>query len=324
MSERRGRMIRFVGPMIRVTAGVLLLAFGLPGGARAQSADDAPYLAPDTVDMLRLFAPPPFGDDALARDLAAVRALQEERSVERYQQALGDVTVSVFRFADVLGPAFDAEHVPITARFFARVNRDMGRFITQTKNCWRRPRPFELDDAIQPTDEVLASTGMRTGAPAPVVGPGTPCVAELTESPYSFSYPSGHTAFGALTAILLAQMVPEKHVELFERGWEYGASRIVAGGRILASVVAALLLQEERFRADLAAARAELRTALGFSDFLGPRATRRPSRRRSRRIQRVPGATARLRWPASAPRAQSALPAWMRNPGPSPPVGAAS
>src|SRR5690606_9105877 len=118
-----------------------------------------------------LLAPPPFRDDALARDLAAVRALQEERSAERYRQALDDAAVSVFRFADVLGPAFAAENVPITARLFDRVNRDIGRFITQTKNCWRRPRPFELDDAIRPADDLLASPGMRTGAPPPVAGP---------------------------------------------------------------------------------------------------------------------------------------------------------
>lgn len=266
-------MIRFVAPLARVAPGVLLLAFAVPGGAGAQPAGDAPYLTPNAVDILRLLAPPPAGDDALARDLAAVRAFQEERSAERYRQALDDARVSVFLFADVLGPAFDAENLPITERFFGRVNREMGRFITQTKNCWRRPRPFELDASIRPADDLLASTGMRTGAPPPVAGPGTPCIAELTESAYSFSYPSGHTTFGALSAILLAQMVPEKHVELFERGWEYGASRIVAGvhfpsdveaGRILASVVAALLLQEERFRADFAAARAELRTALGL------------------------------------------------------------
>ena len=59
------------------------------------------------------------------------------------------------------------------------------------------------------------------GVPGPATGGGAPVrMPVLTESAYSFSYPSGHTTFGALSAILLAQMVPEKHVELFERGWE--------------------------------------------------------------------------------------------------------
>src|SRR5690606_30023282 len=123
---RGGRMFSSVAVLVRITAGVVPLAFGLPDGASAQSSGDAPYLAQDAVDVLRLLAPPPFRDDALARDLAAVRALQEERSAERYRQALDDAAVSVFRFADVLGPAFAAENVPITARLFDRVNRDIG------------------------------------------------------------------------------------------------------------------------------------------------------------------------------------------------------
>jgi acid phosphatase (class A) len=90
----------------------------------------------------------------------------------------------------------------------------------------------------------------------------------------SFSYPSGHATFGALTAILLAQMVPEKHDALMARGWDYGRARVVNGvhfptdveaGRIAATVMVALMMQNAHFRAELAEAKAELRSVLGLA-----------------------------------------------------------
>ena len=77
-----------------------------------------------------------------------------------------------------------------------------------------------------------------------------------------------------MTAILLANMVPEKRSELFARGWDYGQSRVVGGvhfptdvesGRIEATAMVALMMQNADFRTDFAVAKAELRKALGLS-----------------------------------------------------------
>jgi acid phosphatase (class A) len=77
-----------------------------------------------------------------------------------------------------------------------------------------------------------------------------------------------------MTAILLAEMVPEKRAQLFARGWEYGRNRIVAGvhfptdvasGRIAATVMVATMMQNPGFKTDLATARAELRRAMGLT-----------------------------------------------------------
>jgi acid phosphatase (class A) len=77
-----------------------------------------------------------------------------------------------------------------------------------------------------------------------------------------------------MTAILLANMVPEKRGELFARGWDYGQSRVIGGvhfpsdvesGRIEATAMVALMMQNPDFRNDFAAARAELRKGLGLS-----------------------------------------------------------
>ncbi|MDI4746151.1 hypothetical protein MJL33_34800, partial [Salmonella enterica subsp. enterica serovar Kentucky] len=42
------------------------------------------------------------------------------------------------------------------------------------------------------------------------------------------SYPSGHTAYGTLLALVLSQARPERAQELARRGWEFGQSRVIA------------------------------------------------------------------------------------------------
>ena len=79
--------------------------------------------------------------------------------------------------------------------------------------------------------------------------------------------------FGALAAILLADMVPEKRQAIFVRGWEYGHNRIVGGvhyptdveaGRVAAALIVSKMEENPAFETDRAAARNELRRALNF------------------------------------------------------------
>ena len=166
----------------------------------------------------------------------------------------------------------------MTAHFFAKVNREVGPFLFATKECWRRPRPFVIDETIQPLERSLASTVARPDAPPPAAAlrPGSPCVGgPRSDQGYSFAYPSGHAAVGAVAAILLAELLPERRQQLFVRGWELGDARIISGvhfpsdveaGRILATTLVALMIQNPRFNADLTAVRAELRPGLGFSN----------------------------------------------------------
>jgi len=73
--------------------------------------------------------------------------------------------------------------------------------------------------------------------------------------------------------ILLANMVPEKKTEIFKRSWAYAQNRVIGGvhyrsnieaGRISGTVIAAMLMKDKNFAQDFAAAKAELRTALGY------------------------------------------------------------
>jgi len=229
-------------------------------------ADDFHYITPAQIDLAQMLPPPPApGSDAQRRDIAAMLAVQRARTRAAAARAIADDPISVFRFADVLGPNFNAARLPTLAAFLDHVRRDIDALTSQTRNYWHRERPFLLDRNIHPAGDL--QQGICNGQP----GHGT--VAPSCPNGFKYSYPSGHTAFGTAMAIILAQMVPEKRAALFARGWEYGENRVVGGvhyptdveaGRIAATAMVALMMQNEHFRADLAAAKAELRNVLGL------------------------------------------------------------
>lgn len=259
------------------TAGVIAVGLMLIlAGGCGRRAPASRYDLPVEIDVTRLLAPPPADEAARARDLAAVRAAEQSRTALQAEHAEASSTVDVFLFAAVLGPRFTPAQVPRTADFFSRVYQSALPYLQAGKQCWSRERPFVVDPTLAPLERSLASTRLRS-APAPAEVPhppaDSPCPAPVA-APYSPSYPSGHATVGAMMSILLAQMVPERHQELFELGWEFGEDRVISGvhfpsdveaGRILGTTLVAALQQDARFRADFAAARRELRAALGHA-----------------------------------------------------------
>ena len=254
---------------------VLLL---LLGATPAVALSDSPYLAPGAFDVIHLLPPPPAPDSLAQRqDVEGVLQAQRTSTPERMRLAEEDARVGLVRFAGVLGPKFAPDNMPIVAAFFAKVGRDTNAPVALAKDCWERPRPFVVDSAVHPPGRMQEQTANRPGAQATSSAPhdaASPCRPAEPPPAYSYSYPSGHSTFGAMTAILLANMVPEKRAELFARGWQYGESRIVGGvhfptdvegGRIEATAMAALMMENAEFRTDFAAARAELRRTLGFA-----------------------------------------------------------
>jgi acid phosphatase (class A) len=210
-------------------------------------AADFNYLSKDKVDLTVLLAPPPeLNSDAQRRDLSAVLDAQRTRTPEQIERAIADNELSIFRFADVLGPDFTSDRLPVTVEFFKRLQSDSRSIILATKDAWDRKRPFLVSEEVSFVGAKPASVG---------------------------SYPSGHSTFGYLTAIVLAEMVPEKRSILFVRGAEYGYNRVIAGvhfpsdvmaGHIAATVIAASLMQTPTFSADLTTAKSELRRVLGL------------------------------------------------------------
>ena len=225
-----------------LTAGLLLLVIG----SAAQAEDAKPFVTNKDIDLTMILPPPPANDSAQTRaELGAVLTLQVTRTPEMIASAVADSEENVWRFANVMGPNFTKEKLPKFSAFFDRVVETEGAVVDPAKDVWKRPRPHQLSDLVKPVVK-LSSSG---------------------------SWPSGHATVGTMMGIILADMVPEKRAEIMARAAEYAHNREVGGihyasdvemGKISGSVIAAVLLNRDDFKAEYDVARAELRSDLGM------------------------------------------------------------
>jgi acid phosphatase (class A) len=225
-------------------SALLWLALMVSQSVMADRGDsDHALIALSTV----LPPPPAAGSAEAGQDLQTVLAVQQSRTTDEQSAAKADTDRSVFRFADALGSTMQAASLPKTTAFFERVAKLDKAEVADAKLYWRRPRPSVTSDQVHPLSK---------------------------EKPDDWSYPSGHATFGYTTAVLLANMVPEKRAEIFTRADLYAQHRVVMGahfpsdveaGRLAGTVVGAELLHQADWQADYQAARTELRAALHLS-----------------------------------------------------------
>ncbi|RUZ77583.1 phosphatase PAP2 family protein [Mesorhizobium sp. M7A.F.Ca.US.006.01.1.1] len=225
-----------------LAAGLLLLIVG----SAAQAEDAQPFVTNKDVDLTMILPPPPANDSAQTKaELGEVLTLQVTRTPEMVASAVADAEENVWRFANVMGPKFNKETLPRFSAFFDRVVATEGAVVDPAKDIWKRPRPHQLSDLVKPAVK-LSSSG---------------------------SWPSGHATVGTMMGIILSDMVPEKRAEIMARAAEYAHNREVGGihyasdvemGRISGSVIAAVLLNRDDFKAEYEVARAELRSDLGM------------------------------------------------------------
>jgi acid phosphatase (class A) len=197
--------------------------------------------------LSNLLPPPPAAGSTAARDdLETVLQVQRTRSPQEMAAAKADKQQSGFRFADALGADLQPEALPKTAAFFARVAKFDKSQVQEAKMYWHRPRPSAVSSQVHPLSP---------------------------EKPDDWSYPSGHATFGYSSAALLATMLPERRAQIFARADLYAQHRIVMGahfptdieaGKVAGIVLAQEILSDPQWQADYAAARAELRHALGM------------------------------------------------------------
>ena len=230
-------MKQFLG----LALGVALLAL-CP--ARADAQDEKTYLSTNELDTTHFMAPPP-SKEVTRHELERVLVLQEKRTGEQAARSVADLEQSVFRFVDVMGPEFTADKIPKAAGVFEKVYKTESAFNKQGKEKWNRDRPQVADSRIKPVAK-FANSG---------------------------SYPSGHAAFAYLTAIVLADIVPEKRDAIFARAAEFGHNRVLGGvhypsdiesGQQMAVMIAVLMYKNPTFRKDLEEARAEVRAVLNL------------------------------------------------------------
>jgi acid phosphatase (class A) len=207
--------------------------------ARADAAPTHPYyyLHQNDVDLRVLLPPPP--DPSSAEEQAddkKVASIVANRTPAELVDALDESKRNVFFFAPSVGAGFAPERLPLTTAFFDRIASDVERFVGDAKSYWKRPRPGNATE--------------KQG-----------------------SYPSGHAAFAASTAIVLAQILPEKRDQIFLQARLFAENRIVLGvhyptdiaaGWTTGTLAVGAMMHDKAYLRDYAAAKAELRKALGL------------------------------------------------------------
>lgn len=213
---------------------------------RSVRLDTAHCVDSSALDLRRILAPPPRAGSRRNRaELDQLLRIQAQRTARDADLARRDAVRNVFRFAEALGsaPDLDAARLPRTLALFRHIETDEGAVLGPAKREFARPRPFALESRLAP----------------------------VTARPASASYPSGHSTWAYTTALVLADMVPERRAQLLARADQYARNRMVAGvhypsdveaGRLAGTALAAMLFTCPGFESEEASARKELRSAL--------------------------------------------------------------
>jgi acid phosphatase (class A) len=239
-------LIVFAGCTLLVSACATTPAPSATSAAPTVSSGVERWFDPESLHLLALL--PPVPDAAATRaELDAALQRQTRRTEADCAAADLDANKDLLRFAGALGlnVAVDDPRLQTTVRILTDLRKLQENLTGRVKDATRRPRPFRQDERI------------------------TTCI----DRPPSESYPSGHATFGMATALLLADMVPERRAELLNRGRDYGEQRVVGGvhfpsdvaaGRTAGTIIAAFLLASPQYQREATEARAGIRAALGL------------------------------------------------------------
>ena len=235
----------------RSAAGLLAAALAVAAAgltsAVAQDGSASGYLGANVPDSsVFIPPPPPVGSPADTVDVSTFDNTRRLQGSPRWSLATSDAVQSpaamLADFQCAVGAPLSAATAPRLNHLLTRLARDAGSIVNKAKDKYQRPRPF-------------------TRRPGPI------CVDNRDDIAKSWSYPSGHSTGGWSTALVLAELAPDRAAQILARGRAYGESRVVCGvhyvsdieaGRSNAAGLVAALHADPAFRADVAAARAEL------------------------------------------------------------------
>lgn len=254
-----------------IAASLALLIAGCTAAVAAPESTSAPVAAPATTTQRALFdmgpayfpgalpqgdmlvgAPPAAGSEALARDERLSAAGLALYGSERFKLAGADADLGPggvpAAFACTAGVAISDAATPAIMHVLRRADADFGSSTSGVKALYNRARPFTVNN--KPTCTPDSEEALR----------------------HNGSYPSGHSAIGYGSGLLLAAIFPDKAAALTRRGVEFGESRRVCNvhwesdveaGRVFAAATFARLQSDATFREDLGKAQAEARTLAG-------------------------------------------------------------
>ena len=200
------------------------------------------YLKAGKPEAATLLAPPPLPDSAeQAADMDEVRRVYHAASGNDIAAAYAEKTFSVFNYTAAVGEYFQSNNLPKTAAFFGKVQLDAETVTDLGKDFFQRPRPFT-------TEPSLANGKLEK----------------------SFSYPSGHSTESMVLALVLADLLPDKHDVILAHARLIGWHRVqiarhypsdIFAGRVLAQAIVKQFQKSDAFQNDFAAVKAELAAA---------------------------------------------------------------
>ena len=261
LTPKKLTMKNFASTLLRGVALSMLLAVSSPVIFAQETAPKkikdhrtAPELfflqEGDVPNSFLLLPPPPDGASiTFLNDQARYSWGKTMRNTERGAQAFRDARVEgngvPMAFSEAFGVTIDEKTAPQILKLIVGMREDAGDLGTrEAKNYYNRQRPFSFydEDTCNPEQQEELST--------------------------NGSYPSGHTSIGWATALVLAEINPERQNEILKRGYEMGESRVICGyhfqsdvdaGRITGAVTVARLHADPGFQAQLEKAKAEFR-----------------------------------------------------------------
>jgi len=205
-------------------------------------AAEPTYLAAGQPDATVFLAPPPVPDSAeQAADLAETVAVHQAFTGNAKDEEAGWSKKKLLHamFAGTTNKAdYKEGSLPKAEAFFKHISDETGNVVDTAKEFWKRPRPY----TVKP--DLLA--GKKEG---------------------SFGYPSGHSTGGMVTALVLAELYPDRAAEILAIGREIGWHRVELGkhyptdviaGRVLAMTIVRMMKTNPDFKRDFAAVKNEI------------------------------------------------------------------
>lgn len=202
----------------------------------------------DCANSLELLPGPPDAESiGFMYDQARYQWGKSLRNTERGEQAFQDARVEgqdlPNAFSEAFGVAINPQDTPEIYRLIVGMREDAGDLATrEAKQHYNRVRPFKFYNEMTcnpEQQETLSTNG---------------------------SYPSGHSSLGWATALVLAELNPDRQDEILQRGFQMGESRVICGyhfqsdvdaGRITGSGVVARLHADPHFTEQLDKAKKE-------------------------------------------------------------------